>query len=51
MISSNSTPKPKTSDFMEYRPSIAYSGAIYPLQNRIVKHANIWKGKNVDARN
>jgi hypothetical protein len=31
MISSKSTPKPKTSDLMEYNPSIAYSGAMYPL--------------------
>ena len=31
-ISSVKTPKAKTSDFIEYNPSIAYSGDIYPLQ-------------------
>ena len=31
MISSKRTPKLKTSDLIEYSPSIAYSGAIYPL--------------------
>ena len=31
MISSKTTPKLKTSDLLEYSPSIAYSGAMYPL--------------------
>jgi hypothetical protein len=31
MISSKRTPKLKTSDLVEYNPSIAYSGAMYPL--------------------
>jgi len=31
IISSKSTPKLKTSDLIEYNPSMAYSGAIYPL--------------------
>jgi hypothetical protein len=31
MISSRRTPKLKTSDLVEYNPSIAYSGAMYPL--------------------
>jgi hypothetical protein len=35
MISSKSIPKLKTSDLMEYNPSIAYSGAMYPLFNDI----------------
>ena len=30
-ISSKRTPKLKTSDLLEYNPSIAYSGAMYPL--------------------
>ena len=31
MISSRRTPKLKTSDLVENNPSIAYSGAMYPL--------------------
>lgn len=31
MISSKRTPKLNTSDLMEYSPSMAYSGAMYPL--------------------
>jgi len=31
MISNKRTPKLKTSDFTENKPSIAYSGAMYPL--------------------
>ena len=33
IISRSKTPKLNTSDFVEYRPSIAYSGDIYPLHN------------------
>jgi len=35
-VSSNNTPKLKTSDFVENNPSVAYSGAMYPLQETIV---------------
>jgi hypothetical protein len=43
MISSKRTPKLKTSDFTENKPSIAYSGAMYPLL-KIIK--NITHRKN-----
>ena len=39
-ISNNNIPKLKTSDFTENKPSIAYSGAIYPLQN-IIKNKTL----------
>jgi len=34
MISRTRTPKLKTSDFTENNPSIAYSGAMYPLKEK-----------------
>ena len=37
-ISSNNTPKLKTSDFSEKKPCIAYSGDIYPLHLNIETH-------------
>lgn len=37
MISSKRTPKLKTSDLVEYSPSMAYSGAMYPLIYQKVK--------------
>jgi hypothetical protein len=35
IISSSNTPKLKTSDFIEYKPCIAYSGDMYPLDSKI----------------
>jgi hypothetical protein len=50
MISNKRTPKLKTSDFIENKPSITYSGAMYPLlkTNKNIKPQQNKKSKNLN---